>query len=90
MSKSLSLTPAQRAVRARQGAYALHAQVTDPTAHTAPARAAFLDRFEREVDPDGVLVPEERSRRAAHARKAYFTGLALKSSQARRRRGAAA
>ncbi len=65
-------------------AHALHAQV-DGTAHTAPARKAFLDRFEREVDPDGELEPAERARRAGHARKAYFIGLALKSAKARRR-----
>jgi len=48
-----------------------------------------LDRFEREVDPDGVLPPEERRRRAEHARKAYFLRLALASSKARRKAGAA-
>ncbi|MCB1006990.1 MAG: hypothetical protein KDB35_22595 [Acidimicrobiales bacterium] len=56
-------------------------------AGTAKARSAFLDRFEREVDPDGVLAPAERARRAHHARKAYFTRLAFKSAQARRARG---
>ena len=45
----------------------------------------MLDRFEREVDPDGVLSPEERARRAGHARKAYFTRLALQSAKARRK-----
>jgi hypothetical protein len=64
-------------------AHALHAQVTDPAKHTAPARAAFLSRFEREVDPDGVLDPQERARRAEHAKKAYFMRLALASSKAR-------
>jgi hypothetical protein len=58
----------------------------DSRAITAPARAAFLDRFEREVDPNGTLLPAERARRAEHARKAYMTGLALKSAQARRKR----
>ena len=45
----------------------------------------MLDRFEREVDPNGELTPAERARRAGHARKAYFTRLSLKSAQARRR-----
>ncbi len=78
-------TPEQRSLRARIGAHALHAQVVDPAAHTAPARAAFLDRFEREVDPDGALPPEERARRAEHAKRAYFARLALASAKARRR-----
>ena len=54
---SSASTPGERALRARLAAHALHAQVADPAAHTAPARRAFLDRFEREVDPDGELAP---------------------------------
>jgi len=53
---------------------------------TANARAAFLARFEAEVDPDGTLSPEERRRRAEHARSAYFTRLALAAVKARRQR----
>ncbi len=37
------------------------------------------------MDPDGVLSPAERARRAGHARKAYVTRLALRSAQARRK-----
>ena len=51
---------------------------------TRAGRVAFLDRFEREVDPNGTLSPDERKRRADHAKKAYFAGLALKSARARR------
>jgi hypothetical protein len=58
--------------------------------NTAPARAAFLARFEAEVDPEGILPPEERARRAEFARKAYFAGMAFKSAKARSRGGAAA
>ncbi len=72
-------------LRGRIGAHALHAR-HDPRETTAAARRAFLDRFEREADPDGILPPEEQARRARHLRKAYFTRLALRSSQARRRR----
>ncbi len=77
------LSPEQRSLRARLAAHTLHAKVEDPSAHTAPARQAFLGRFEREVDPEGVLPPAERARRAEHARRAYFTKLALQSSKAR-------
>jgi hypothetical protein len=83
---SSGLTPTERSLRARTAVHTSWANTTDPTARTAPARAAFLDRFEREVDPDGVLLPEERLRRAAHARKAYFSMLALKSARARRQK----
>ena len=70
-------------MRARLAAHALHAQ-HDSREVSKPGREAFLARFEREVDPDGTLPTDERARRAAHARKAYFTRLALKSAQARR------
>jgi hypothetical protein len=66
-------------------AHVLHAR-RDSREHTTPARAAFLARFEDEVDPDRVLSPTERERRAEHARKAYFTRLALASARARRQR----
>jgi hypothetical protein len=72
-----------RILRARMAAHLLHAQISDPAKHTAPARAAFLSRFEREVDPEGILDPKERARRAEHAKKAYFLKLALASRKAR-------
>lgn len=74
---------AKRVLRARMAAHALHARIEDPAKHTAPARSAFLSRFEREVDPEGLLTPQERARRAEHAKKAYFLSLAAKSSKAR-------
>jgi len=78
------MTPAERSQRARLGAYSLHAK-RDARETTSAARAAFLERFEREVDPDGTLPLDERTRRARAARKAYFTRLALASARARRR-----
>jgi len=86
MSQALpALTPSQRALRARIGAYALHARY-DPREATAPPRAACLSRFEREVDPDGSLNPAERARRAEAARKAYFARLAYRSAVTRARK----
>lgn len=61
------------------------AHEADRTAATRPAREAFEQRFLDDVDPDRVLSPVERNRRAANARRAYFHRLALKSVQARRR-----
>ena len=54
MSADRGLTPSERSLRGRVGAYALHAQ-HDSRLLTGAARAAFLSRFEREVDPDGTL-----------------------------------
>ncbi len=83
----MSLNPSERVLRARLAAYTLHAKY-DPRETTAPALAASLDRFARQVDPEGTLPQHERTRRAEAARKAYFTRLALKSAQARRSRSA--
>lgn len=79
-----------RALYGSIGAHESWARTSDPSARTAPARRAALERFEREVDPDGILTPAERAVRAEHAKKAYFKRLALKSAQARRRGGDAA
>ncbi len=73
------------ALRARLGALTQHARY-DSRETTTAARASFLSRFEQEVDPDGVLDPLERAKRAEYARRAYFTRLALLSVQARSRR----
>jgi hypothetical protein len=80
-----ALNSNERVLRARLAAHTKWAN-TDPVEGTAAARAAFLDRFELAVDPDGVLPIAERQRRASHARKAYFARLALKSAQARRKK----
>jgi hypothetical protein len=79
-----SLTPAERSLRGRLGAHKSWENTLDPTARTAPAREKFDERFVDQVDPDRTLPPAERARRAEHARKAYFTALALKSAKARR------
>jgi hypothetical protein len=52
----------------------------------APARRGLYRRFEREVDPDGVLSPEERAKRVDTAMSTYFTQMALRSAQTRRAR----
>jgi hypothetical protein len=67
---------ADRSLRARLAAYAMHAR-HDARETTANGRAAFLARFEREVDPDGRLDPAERRRRAELARRFYFARLSL-------------
>lgn len=77
--------PSELSLAGRKGAYVSWANTADRAARTAPARTAFDRRFEDQVDPDRILTPEDRARRAAAARKAYFADLALKSAQARRK-----
>lgn len=84
MPRQSQSTPEQRALAARIAAHSKWAQ-TDPREGTAAARKAALDRFERQVDPDGVLSDPERARRAEHAKKAYFLQLAAKSASARKK-----
>jgi hypothetical protein len=49
--------------------------------NTAPARAAFAERFYLDIPED--LAPPERDRRAAAARRLYFAKLAYRSSLSR-------
>jgi hypothetical protein len=82
----MASTPTERKLIAQIAAEESWSRTEDRSARTAPARAAALERFEREVDPEGLLTQAERAKRAEHARKAYFKRLALKSAQARRNR----
>jgi hypothetical protein len=84
------VTPEQRVLRSRLGAHARWATTEDRSAATAPARKAFADRWEKQVDPDGELDPQERAVRAAHAKKAHFARMAMASAKARARKRKAA
>lgn len=78
--------PSDRVLVARAAAFTRWSRTDDRTAATAPARKAHDDRFARQVDPDGILDPAERARRADMAKRAYFARLALRSAQVRRAR----
>lgn len=80
-----SLDPVRRSQDARLAAYAMHARhsAVDTTRN---ARAAFLARFEREVDPEMLLSDADRKARAEAAKRRYFTDLSRKSAKVRRKR----
>ncbi|MFF2082851.1 hypothetical protein ACFVVM_03710 [Nocardia sp. NPDC058176] len=78
-------TPTERTLQARIAAPESWARTGDRSKRTNNARAAGQSKFDRLVDPDGLLSPEERAYRADQARKAHYTRLALKSAQSRRR-----
>lgn len=82
----MPLTASERQLRASFAANTSWARTEDRAARTRNGTQAFLDRFEREVDPNGTLLPEERAKRAENARKAYFQKLAFQSAKARRQR----
>jgi hypothetical protein len=50
---------------------------------TAAAKKCWLAKFEREVDPNEELPPDERRERAFYARREYMKALACKSVAAR-------
>lgn len=83
----MPLTPEQRRTRARIAAYARWAKES-PAKNAARGQAGLLARFEREVDPDGVLPEAERTRRAEAARKVHMLRLADASRTARAARKA--
>ncbi|WP_410614861.1 WhiB family transcriptional regulator [Amycolatopsis sp. lyj-109] len=71
-SKDHGLTPAQRSIRARIAAHTSWSRTEDRTERTAPARRAAPARFERLVDPDGVLDEVTRRQRADAQREHTF------------------
>ena len=80
------LTAQQRSRRARIAAHASWAATSDRGARTKPGTAAFLARFERQVDPESVLPDEVRAAMARQARTAYMLQLAERSARRRRAR----
>jgi len=80
----MEASQAERSMRASIAADQRWAQINDRAAATARARKAFNDQFEKLVDPDGKLTPDERARRAASARRAHMKRLALRSARSRR------
>jgi hypothetical protein len=82
MPQTHSLTATERRLRAQLAAHESWAATESRSTRTANARRAFEDKFLAEADGD--------PQRAESLRKAYFARMALKSAQARRRRGAGA
>lgn len=83
----MSLSPAERKLRAQIAAYGRWANVADPEERrkaTEPGRRAALESWERKADPDGLLAPAVRRTRAEALRRQHMALMAFKSSQARR------
>ena len=79
------LTPEQRSIR---GAIAANDRWSreDPAENAARGQRGLIEKFRREVDPDGTLPEAERERRTQCAYRAHFQRLALASSKARSRK----
>jgi len=81
-----ALTPTELSLRGRLAVETSWANTSDRSARTKPGRDKFDERFLNEVDPERRLPEDERERRAAHARRAYFARLSLAAHKARRRK----
>lgn len=73
----MSVPASERRLHGQLGAFTSWANTTDRSARTAPARNALDQKFLDQAGGDPV--------RASALRKAYFTRLALKSAQSRRK-----
>lgn len=80
----MSLTPEQRTLRARMAVHKSWANTADPSARTAPGRAAAMGKFEkraRELHPDAD--EQTIARVAASLKSEHFTRLSFLAAKAR-------
>jgi hypothetical protein len=78
-------SPALLVLRTALAAARDWADPENQAARAAALRRVIHDEFDRQVDPDGTLRPDERGRRAYNARCAHFALLTYRSSRARTR-----
>lgn len=79
-----------RTLLAQVAAHTRWAMEPDRKGATAAARKGLAAKWAREVDPDGVLPPDELERRVASLRRAHMARMALASARARRAKAGAA
>lgn len=65
--------------RSQAGRLGAASRIAQGKTNTAPAQAAFMARFEREVDPEGTLPVAERQKRARAALQAHMIRLSAKA-----------
>lgn len=82
----MSSTASTARLRAEIASHTSWAKTPNRAERTAPARKAADERFERLVDPDGKMHPEERAKAVTSARKAHYLRMALRSAEVRRAR----
>lgn len=84
----MSESPAERSLHAQAASLTYWSTVPNRTAATQPLRDGFVRKLERQVDPDGVLEPQERARRVEMARRAHLANASRLAAKARRERAA--
>jgi hypothetical protein len=84
-------SPVERSLHAQAASLTYWSQVTDRRAATRPGREGLTRKWEREIDPDGTLPPEELARRVELRRKAHMANMSrLAAKKAREKREAKA
>jgi hypothetical protein len=78
-------TAEERSLVAQIAAADRWGRTTDRTAATAPARAGLRAKFAREVDPQGILPPDDVERLVDSRVRAHMLRMSLAAKQARRR-----
>lgn len=78
-----NLTAEQRSLRARIAAQTRWSRATsdDRRRQGETAQAGLLEKFARDIDPDGELDPVDRYKRAKNALAAHMTRLAFERSK---------
>ena len=76
-------TPEQRSRHARLAALSRWSRESAPRAGTQAARDAFIEQFERKVDPNGVLSEGQRHRAARIALQEHMLRLSMKAAATR-------
>jgi hypothetical protein len=82
----MSESPMERRLHAQAAALTGWAMEPNRTARTQAWRDGFTRKLERQVDPDGVLSPQERAQRAELLRQAHLAKARAASVAAFRRR----
>ncbi len=84
--RTSALTPVERSLRGAIAAETRWAHTSKAERQRAAQRGqdGLTARFEAEIDPDGVLEPDELAMRVENLRRAHMKRLALASAKARR------
>lgn len=70
--------PTRRSQIASLAAHTSWARTPIRSERTRPATRASIGRFEKQVDPDGVMAPADRAKAADSAMRAYRRAMAKK------------
>jgi hypothetical protein len=76
--------PFRSSTQARAAAHSSWARTPDRAARTAKAREAAVAKFERDVDPDGVMSPADRRKAAVNAQRAHMYAMSQKGVDKRK------